>query len=310
MDCKPVYLGKRVNGDADSSVRGPQRFAMVLLTVIGIVVIVWLPVGTQASDVVESVWSQAYTHIEQKFDVALEAYRQGKQEKAVDWVMKAQFNDYKNTLLETAVRRYISQAKDYENNAAFTHLVGMLQEKKPIDDVKERMALLLQSLASDLPGLPLVEGAISKRAMAKLAKKSLSEKDWAQVVSQLCAQVEASIHSYGKGNVENATAQLQDAYFDSFEASGMAAKVGQQDAALRERIEGCFSKLVEQMQGGASVAALRNLLSEMRTALDNAVAMLGQKRYFTLTTFFYVIPVLVVLLAFVWMLRRRKPLKV
>ncbi len=93
-------------------------------------------------------------------------------------------------LLETAVRQYISQAKDYENNAGFKRLVGMLQAQGSIDAVKKEMERQLQSLASDLPGLPLVEGAVSKRALAKMAQKSLAEKDWVQVVSQLCAKVE------------------------------------------------------------------------------------------------------------------------
>lgn len=67
--------------------------------------------------------------------------------------LNAQFDGYKNTLLETAVRRNISQGADYENNNSFSELIGMIRSGRNPEELELRISALIANLENGLPGL-------------------------------------------------------------------------------------------------------------------------------------------------------------
>jgi high-affinity iron transporter len=236
---------------------------------------------------IEPVWRQAFENIQARLGKAGDAYRKGDAKGAADIVIQTQFDEYKNSLFETAVRRHVSQRKDYENNAGFTVIAGMIRSGSAPDKVEARIAALEKGLQEDLPGLPLVDGAVSKRDAGKSAETRVPEKDWSKVAADLFAEIDKAISLYKKGDRKNAAILVQDAYFDVFEASGMEAKIGARDANFKAKLEGHFSMIVGQMKNSVPVEGMESTLSAMKKDFDKAVAMLGKGADSPMALFFY-----------------------
>ena len=248
------------------------------------------PAGTQAqgheeSGDVEPVWQQSFDNIQGKLAQALDAYRKGDAKGAAELVIQAQFDDYKNSLLETAVRRNVSQGKDYENNAGFAEIAGMIQGGAAPDQVEPQIAALVAGLQADLPGLPLVDGAASSDKVA--AKGDDAQKDWTKVNAQLFAEVEKAIVLYEQGEAEEAVELVQDTYFDVFEASGMEAKIGARDAAFKAKLEGHFNRVISQMKNGAPVEEIRGTFASLQEDFGKGAEMLGKGADSPMAMFIY-----------------------
>ncbi|HBB18542.1 MAG TPA: iron permease [Syntrophus sp. (in: bacteria)] len=236
---------------------------------------------------VEPVWLQSFENIQAGLGKALDAYRKGDAKGAAEFVIQAQFDDYKNSLFETAVRRHISQKKDYENNADFTGITEMIQNGIAPEKVEERITALVNGLQADLPGLPVVEGAISKSEAGKPAEGGLPEKDWKKVVGDLFAQFDKAIALYEKGEKKEASVLVQEAYFDVFEASGMESKIGARDANFKAKLEGHFSMIAGQMKNSAPVEEIKGTLSAMKSDFEKGAEMLGKGKESPVTLFLY-----------------------
>lgn len=232
---------------------------------------------------IESIWLQALGKIQSELEKALEAYKNGNTKDGKDFVIQAQFDGYKNTLLETAVRRYVSQKKDYENNSAFSEIIGMIHKGESPEKVKMRITNLINALEDDLPGLPLVEGAVSK----KISRKEVPDKDWSQITARLFAEIEKAIVFYDKGETKDAVTLVQDTYFDVFEASGMETKVGSRDDSLKARLESHFSMMVGQMKDNAPLGDILKTLKGMKADFGKAVNLLSKGAETPIALFFY-----------------------
>jgi len=224
---------------------------------------------------IEPVWEQALETIRAGLGNALDAYKKGDRQKAAELIVQTHFEGYKNTLLETAIRRGVSQKKDFENNTGFSEIGTMISGGKPASEIEARMARLTDEVKSDLPGLPLVDGAVSKREAAQSAEAAAPGKDWHKVTTELFQQIDQALSLYKQGSVKDALMLMQDTYFDIFEASGMEAKIGARDAAFKATLEGHFSMLVGQMKKGAGAAELETTLSAMKGDFAKAADMLG-----------------------------------
>ena len=223
---------------------------------------------------VEPVWLQAFENIQTKLGKALEAYRKGDAKGAADLVIQAQFDDYKNSLLETSVRRNVSQGKDYENNSGFAEIAGMIQSGAAPDKVEPQIAALIKGLQADLSGLPLVDGAASSGKA--VAKADGVQKDWSKVNAELFAEVEKAIALYEQKDAQEAVELMQDTYFDVFEASGMEGKIGARDAKFKAQLEGHFNKIISQMKGGAPVEQIQATFTALKTDFEKGAEMLGK----------------------------------
>ena len=243
--------------------------------------------GKAGSRSVAPVWQQAFDNIQANLERALEAYRQGQAKKAAELVIQTQFDDYKNSLLETAVRRHVSQRKDFENNSGFSAITSLIQGGNTPEKVEAEIAGLIKGLRGDLPGLPVVEGAVSKREAGKSVASAMPAKDWSKVTADLFQEIDKAIALYEKGETKAAAIIVQEAYFDIFEASGMEAKIGVQDGDFKARLEGHFSVIVGQMKGGVPVGKMHDALAAMKKDFEKATEMLGKGKDSPLALFFY-----------------------
>jgi len=223
---------------------------------------------------IEPVWQQSFDNIQAKLAKALDAYKKGDANAATDLVIQTQFEDYKNSLLETAVRLNVSQAKDYQNNEAFTEIAWLMQTGEPADKIERQVAALAEGLKEDLPGLPLVEGAASSEKMA--AKSEAGDKDWSKVNAELFAEIDKAIALYEKGEAQEAIELVQDTYFDVFEASGMEAKIGARDAAFKAKLEGHFNLMISQMKAGAQMQQIQGTFAALKEDFAKGAELLGQ----------------------------------
>lgn len=236
---------------------------------------------------IEPVWLQCFGNIQARLARALDTYRKGDTKGAADQVIQTQFDDYKNSLLETAVRRHVSQKKDYENNAGFAEVAGMIQSGSAPEKVEARIAALVKRVEKDLPGLPLIDGAVSPREAGKLAENNAAEKDWKKVNADLFAEIDKAIALYEKGEKKEASILAQGAYFDVFEASGMEAKIGARDANFKAKLEGHFSKIAGQMKNGAPVEEIQLTFAALQRDFEKGAEMLGKGKDSPMTLFFY-----------------------
>jgi len=135
--------------------------------------------GSPGGAKVELVWRQSLDNIRSGLSGALDAYRKGDAKGAADLVVKTQFDHYKNSLLETAVRRYVSAARgDYEHNAGFSETVVLIQGGAAPAQVEARITSLVQGLEKDLPGLPLIDGAVATAAASPSGTGAGAARGW------------------------------------------------------------------------------------------------------------------------------------
>ncbi|WP_298271377.1 FTR1 family protein [Geobacter sp.] len=236
---------------------------------------------------IEPVWQQAFDNIQARLGKSIEVYKKGDAKGAADIVIQTQFDEYKNSLFETAVRRYVSQKKDYENNAGFTEIAGMIQNGGAPEKVEARVALLVKGLEKDLPGLPLVDGAVSEKEAKKLADSSAPDKDWTKVNADLFAQIDKAIALYEQGEKKEAAIVVQEAYFDVFEASGMEARIGARDANFKAKLEGHFSMIAGQMKNGATVEKIQATFAALKGDFEKGAEMLSKGKDSPMTLFIY-----------------------
>ncbi|HBG06198.1 MAG TPA: iron permease [Geobacter sp.] len=230
--------------------------------------------GEAGAGNIEPVWLRAFENIQSKLAKALDAYKQGDAKAAAELVIQTQFDDYKNSLLETSVRRNVSQGRDYENNSAFADIAGLIQSGAAPAKIEPLVAVLVQSLQADIAGLPLVDGAASADKVA--AKPESSGKDWSKVNAELFAEIDKAIALYEKGEAQDAVELVQDTYFDVFEASGMEGKLGARDAAFKVKLEGHFNMMISQMKAGAPVEKIQATFSALKGDFEKGAEMLGK----------------------------------
>jgi high-affinity iron transporter len=243
--------------------------------------------GTAAP--VDPAWTVALETIRTKLDQAQGAYVDDRVADAKLLVQQAQFDGYKNSLLETAVRRHVSQGKDYENNAAFSGLIKLINEGEPDFVVETAVKKLLGSLQADLAGLPLVDGV----EPVQVAAAKVPEKDWNEISAKLFAALDEAIVVYARGAAKEAGLMVQDSYFDIFEASGMEARLGALDANRKAELERHFSLLVAQLKKGVPEAEVRDTVAAMQADFAKAVATLGKGTDSPATLFVYSLLIIV-----------------
>ncbi|MDY0241364.1 MAG: FTR1 family protein [Rhodospirillaceae bacterium] len=228
------------------------------------------PDQTAANGRIEPYWEKAVETILGDLNAAADALEKGDAAKAKDLVQKAQFAGYKNTLLETAVRRHVSQRQDVAFNTEFSRIIGLINDGRPAALIRGSARVLTDEITALLPGLPLV--GIAKQEAEKVAETSV---DWAGVATKINASVAESLKLAAQGNSAQAVSRLQDTYFDLFEGSGMEARIGARDTAFKTQIEAHFSKLMALTLSGAGADTLKAEAQALETDLAQAVTLLG-----------------------------------
>lgn len=222
----------------------------------------------QAPRVMHPHWARTVDAIAAGLETAAAAYDAGRGEEARARILQTQYDSYKNSLLETAVRRHVSQRQDAEYNSEFVRIAGLVRDGRPASMVRGSITALVDDLRRTLPGVPLIDG------VAVEAEARTPDQDWGAVRDGVAAGVAKALALYGEGKVQPAQSLIQETYFDVFEASGMEARIGARDAAFKTALEGHFSRLVALMKAGASAADLDAARAAMAADFERAAGML------------------------------------
>lgn len=245
------------------------------------------------------------------FNEALTLYKQGNAAEAKLKAQAAYFEVFEN--LEGPIRINISAKKNFLLEQEFTGIRQMIVAGEPPEAVEKRINDLMAELAqvagqlkgghelkaeatdgahgqASTPGSSQLEQAdksametagLKERSTAAAGTETAPAKpipnaDWAQVSSKLRGEIDKALSLYEKGEAAAARAQVQDSYFDVFEASGMEARVGAMDPAFKARLERHFTTMVSQMKKGVPPADVQGTLQALTIDLDRAVNLLGR----------------------------------
>lgn len=211
-------------------------------------------------------WSRVVDGIAADLAAGAEAYAKGDAEAAKAAITRAQFDGYKNSLLETAIRRTLSQKQDAALNAEFSRILGLVRDGRPASMVAASGVALAGEIRDYLPGLPLF-GPAAEQAKAEAETASV---DWDKVVSDVMDEVDTAI-----GEGKDGVARVQDAYFDLFEASGMENRIGARDAGFKTTLEAHFSRVAAMLAAERPAAELTQARAAMAADLDRAAKSLG-----------------------------------
>lgn len=236
---------------------------------------------------IEPFWLQSLENIHAGLDRALDVYRKGDAGGAAEIAIRTQLDNYRNGLFDTAVRRHISQSRNFENNSAFGQISSMMQRGEPPEKVEMQIAGLMKGLRQALPGLPLVDGAVSEREAAAPAESDMPARDWKKVTAEMFARIDKAIALYRKDEKKEAGRLIREVYFDVFEASGMEAQIGARDPNFKAELEGRFAKITGLVKTGAPVETLEDALAGMKRDFDKAAEMLGKGKDSPRALFFY-----------------------
>ncbi|PID76813.1 MAG: iron permease [Deltaproteobacteria bacterium] len=226
---------------------------------------------------IDPVWLDGYKLTEKLLHDFFDAYVRGNYEESQELLTKAQFEGYKNTLLETGIRRGISSKRDYHYNNTFTELHKMVDEQAEDSLVREKVNTFLSDLLADTQGLPMVDKALTDRQRKERERAASPAKDWEKINADLFIALDKALVMYGEGETDQAKAAVQNSYFDIFEASGMEQQVAMGDNNLKLEMEGYFTRLVAEMKAGKPLAELQKTAQEMKSKFTAVASEMNGK---------------------------------
>jgi high-affinity iron transporter len=229
--------------------------------------------STLNSDAVALNWQEAFDAIENHLADALAAYRAQEVEQAVQAVQKAQFEGYKNSGLETAIRMQQSAPAAKAIDQGMHQIIFSLHDGVPLQSLAYEVTLVLDQISEQLVGLPAPTPVASEATTAPANSEALA---FAQVQQQLLQAVRAAFATYRQGDVEAAVTQVQDSYFDLFEATGLERQVGALDVQQKTQIEGYFTKIVSLMLAQSAPRAVEAQIQLLEQDLAQAITALSQ----------------------------------
>lgn len=235
-------------------------------------------------DSIESFWAETLINIQSGLEEAHIFYLEGEDDKAVNKIISTQFDYYKNTLMETAVRRYVSARKDFDNNSRFTEIARLIRDAEDTGIIQVKSEKLVAELYMDLPNLPIFEGAEIAKKSSKVAEKTTN---WRDVKISLEQRFEEALSLYRSNKPSEAIEVVQDSYFDLFEASGMEKEIGARDAGTKAELERYFSLTVGMIKSGRSETEIMTEVSKLMTGLDKVVDQLDEKNNTVFSLFIY-----------------------
>ncbi|WP_073586154.1 FTR1 family iron permease [Vibrio quintilis] len=233
-----------------------------------------LPFWRTQVEMIDSTLNQALTEYRESAETPEQSTQ--KITRSRELILTAQYTAYKNSDLETAIRLYRSAEKAAGYNDQFKALVKLTKQdysQKRLIEFSYSLSNLVADLKDDLPGLPATRDSQKPQTDTDTAQ---TQQDWQPVIADISSAVEQAIAQYQQGQVSEAMAGIQDAYFDHFEASGMENSVGARDTNAKSTLEGYFTRMVSQMKAGADVAEIQSQFSQLKTALNRAAGTLAE----------------------------------
>ncbi len=218
-------------------------------------------------------WRQSMQIIDDRLAEAMSAHEAGKVEEVRQKIQQAQYDGYKNSEMEIAIRQFRSSEQSGAINKQFTKLMELAEKQATHGEFGYEITNLLQDIGDLLPDLPATRPDQNPQPAAADAQGANT--DWKKVVADIDAAVAAAIAQYKNGDAKQAIMAVQDGYFDLFEASGMENKVGARDAGVKTTLEGYFTRMVSLMKAGRPADEVAAQAASLNADLNKAAEMLG-----------------------------------
>ncbi|MCF6687854.1 FTR1 family iron permease [Raoultella terrigena] len=226
-------------------------------------------------DDIAAQWQESFRTIDDRLAQAVSEYQAGRYSLASQQVQQAHYQGFKNSEMEIAVRQNRSAKDAAAINQQFTALIALTAQPGRLNDVSYQVTALLQDLEDLLPGLPGTRDD-GPQVNPAASDASAPNADWASVAAGINQSMDAALARYQRGEAEGAIQDIQDSYFDRFEASGMENKIGSRDAAFKTTLEAYFTRMVSLMKAGQPQEKLTEQAAELAQDLQKAVALLGE----------------------------------
>ena len=223
-----------------------------------------------ALDGIDPGWAVAYQALDDNLAAAVSAFEKGNGAEAKKRVQQAQYDGFKNSNMETTIRMQKSARAAEVINRQFAALMKQAGSDDSIDAFGYSVSTLLGDVQDALQGVP---APVSAAAQAD--DSATAGKDWSATQKELLNALAQATQTYQAGDTAKAVGQVQDTYFDIFEASGMENAVGARDANFKTELEGHFTKIVGLMNAGKDVASIQQEIAAFSAGLDKALELLG-----------------------------------
>ncbi|MGE5985289.1 FTR1 family iron permease [Klebsiella michiganensis] len=226
-------------------------------------------------------WQESFRTLDDRLAQAVTEYQAGNYAQASQQVQQAQYQGFKNSGMETSVRQNRSAKEAAAINQQFSALMTLTAQRDRLNEVSYQVTTLLQDLEDILPGLPATRDdrpmvAPSGADNAAPADETTARADWANVAQGINQSINAALTRYQNGEGQEAILDVQDTYFDRFEATGMENKIGSRDAAFKTALEAHFTRMVSLMKAGQPQERLAAEAAALEADLQKAVTMLGE----------------------------------
>lgn len=225
-------------------------------------------------------WQESVRIIDDLLAQAVNDYQAGNYATASQHVQQAHYQGFKNSEMEMSVRQNRSAKDAAAINQQFSALIALAAQPDRLNDVSYQVTTLLQDIEDILPGLPTTRDdqliAAPQTADNGSATEESSRTNWGEVAGGINQSIQDAIARYQRGETQNAILDVQDSYFDRFEASGMENKIGSRDSAFKTTLEAYFTRLVSLMKAGQPAERLQSEASALEQDLQKAVTMLGE----------------------------------
>lgn len=226
-------------------------------------------------------WQESFRTIDDLLAQAVNDYQSGNYATASQHVQQAHYQGFKNSEMEMSVRQNRSAKDAAAINQQFSALIALAAQPDRLNDVSYQVTTLLQDIEDILPGLPTTrdEQQVAAPQTADNGPATAQESthaNWGEVADGINQSIQEAIARYQRGEAQNAILDVQDSYFDRFEASGMENKIGSRDSAFKTALEAYFTRLVSLMKAGQPAERLQSEASALEQDLQKAVTMLGE----------------------------------
>ena len=223
-----------------------------------------------ALDGIDPGWATAYQALDDHLAAAVSAFEKKNGAEAKKQVQQAQYDGFKNSDMETTIRMQKSARAAEVINRQFAALMKQAGSDDSIDAFGYSVTTLLDDVQEALQGVPAPASAAPP-----VEDTASAGKDWSGTQKELLAALAQATQTYQAGDTAKAVGQVQDSYFDIFEASGMENAVGARDANFKSELEGHFTKIVGLMNAGKDVASIQQEIAAFSAGLDKALELLG-----------------------------------
>lgn len=229
-------------------------------------------------------WQSAIDLISNYLQDALVKYDPNNSKATRTLIQNAQFDGYRNSGLETAIKKFNSIDRESYIQMQFTNMIHFVYTKPSKTELDKKIKTLISDLREVAPGLGLVSNARVVQAEENVESIKV---DYKAVSTKLEKVFFEAIATYKNKNKKQAIIMVQDSYFDIFEASGMENAIGAKNASLKAEIEGLFGKIIALMQHEGSLDLINAEYSRLKDLLSQALNILDNSKGGFLSMFIY-----------------------